>query len=97
MNWRVLLRPWCWIFGHRRGVFIREVGGVQLRAGGVNFVGEDGNPLPQQRIFSCPRCGRQTRYKVQPPNRGTPTDGSPAMSPAEQTVQYLERQREKLR
>ena len=75
MNWRVILRPWCWMFGHRRG-----------------------KPVPHHAgTFACPRCSRQTRYKVQPPNRGTPTDGSPARTPAEETVQYLERQREKLR
>jgi hypothetical protein len=48
----ILLRPWCWIVGHRRGKRVRRV------------TPDDGASIWQ--VYACPRCGRETRYKIKP-------------------------------
>jgi len=60
----ILGRIVCLFKGHRRGKFVSTIGGLQIRPGGLNYVGPDGNLLPEQKIYRCPRCGRETRYKV---------------------------------
>jgi hypothetical protein len=74
----ILLRPICWLLGHKRGTFDRESGGMQIRPGGLNWVDPaTGMLLPRTRYFRCPRCDRQTRYKVKSTNQTSPADGSP--------------------
>jgi hypothetical protein len=51
MNLRIVMRPWCWIVGHRRGAFLRVI----LTNGVHDF-----------NAYACPRCLRQTKYKVRP-------------------------------
>jgi len=72
---RFLLRPVCWALGHRRGKEAALKGDgysddravLQARGAGL-------------RLFRCPRCGRETRYKIKPNGRsnGVATDGSGA-------------------
>lgn len=51
MTLRPLLRPWCWVKGHRRGELARTVPGPQ--------------GAPVFKFFRCPRCdGNERRYKV---------------------------------
>jgi len=63
----------CKMHGHKRGKFLRE-------EGGDTFVIENDEPIrtPRVRVFECPRCGRETRYKVKPKPQAQsePTDGS---------------------
>jgi hypothetical protein len=53
MNLRILLRPICWIMGHRRGKFV----GDSYEATTASIVA---------RRYACPRCNRITKYKVRP-------------------------------
>lgn len=57
---KFLLRPICWLKGHRRGKSVRTEMNLVL---GV-------------RTFACPRCGHETRYKVKPNgiSKGSPGD-----------------------
>jgi len=48
----ILLRPICWLLGHRRGKLNRKV------------TPDDGASI--WRVYACPRCGRETRYRVKP-------------------------------
>ena len=49
---KILLRPWCWIFGHKRGKLVAEQALGQHSA------------QSHFHIYACPRCGRETRYKI---------------------------------
>jgi len=53
--------------------------GKHKRGKRVHNVRTDTDPM--MVTFACPRCGRQTRYKVKPDpvNEGMPTDGSPSL------------------
>jgi hypothetical protein len=64
----ILGRIVCLFKGHRRGKFDRKV------------TPDDGASI--WSVFICPRCGRETRYKIKP----MPAE-APAVKPASITVQ----------
>lgn len=47
----ILGRVVCFFKGHKRGKFVPQVG---------DFYN------PNEKLFKCPRCGHETRYKVKP-------------------------------
>ena len=57
----ILGRIICFFYGHRRGKPTDNSLGRHSQQTGV-------------KVFQCPRCGRETRYKLKDQNRGTPGD-----------------------
>lgn len=63
----------CKFHGHKRGKFLREEGGDTFY-----IEGDEPHRTERERVYACPRCGRETRYKVKPKEKAqsTPSDGS---------------------
>lgn len=59
VNYRAMLRPICWFFGHKRGKPVDRRG--DFASGPPGLMAER-----THQTYACPRCGRETRYKIKP-------------------------------
>jgi len=66
----ILLRPICWLLGHRRGKLVLTGPLLDKRLVLTRTL----------KVFRCPRCnGNERRYKIKPPARssGAELDSDP--------------------